>query len=97
MARSIRMAGSAQRSLAWALATAAASSFLAVGLTACGGGSGSSGDVVARVGETAITRAAVSHWMGTLAGGDYYVMSSQHTVPAGLVSDPPDYAGCVAS
>lgn len=108
MARSIRMAGSTQRSLAqrslarrslaWALAAAAASSFLAVGLTACGGGgSSSSDDVIARVGETAITRTAVSHWMGALAGGDYYVMSSQHTVPAGLVSDPPDYAGCVAS
>jgi hypothetical protein len=34
--------------------------------------------------------------MATLAGGDYYELSGRHTVPAGLVSDPPDYAGCVA-
>jgi hypothetical protein len=34
--------------------------------------------------------------MGTLAGGDYYELSGRHAVPAGLVSDPPDYAGCVA-
>lgn len=59
--------------------------------------SGAGGKVVARVGSTAITRGAVSHWMETLAGGDYYELSKQHTVPAGLVSDPPDYPRCVAS
>lgn len=96
MAGSVRIAGSVQRSLAWALAVAA-SSFLAVGLTACGGGSDSSGDIVARVGGSAITRAAVSHWMATWAGRDYFELSGRRTVPADLVSDPPDYAGCVTS
>src|SRR5690242_17751751 len=96
MTGSVRMAGSFRRVLAWVVA-AIVSSFVAVGLTACGGGgggaSGASGDVVARVGGAAITRAAVSHWMATLAGGDYYELSGRRPVPTGLVSDPPDYAG----
>jgi hypothetical protein len=54
-------------------------------------------DVVATVGDVPITRAAVSHWMQTLAGGDYYELSGRHTVPGELVSDPPDYPRCVAS
>ncbi len=64
------------------------------GLTACGGGG--SGDVVAQVGETSISRGELSHWMSTLAGGDFYDLSEEHTVPAGLVSEPPNYAACVA-
>lgn len=90
------MAGSGQRLLTWVLA-AVASSFVALGLAACGGEGSSSGVVVARVGGSVITRAAVSHWMATLAGGDYFELSGQHTVPAGLVSDPPDYPRCIAS
>lgn len=73
------------------------------GMTACGGGERSagatgvgSGEVVAQVGSTPITRAAVSHWMSTLAGGDYHQLSGKETVPAGLVSDPPNYPACVA-
>jgi hypothetical protein len=93
------MSGSFSKSLVWVLAVAV-SSFVAVGLTACGGGggsaSGASGDVVANVGQTAITKAAVSHWMATLAGGDYYELSGRRPVPTGLVSDPPDYPDCVA-
>ncbi|HEY4452292.1 MAG TPA: hypothetical protein VGN13_11950 [Solirubrobacteraceae bacterium] len=38
----------------------------------------------------------MSHWMSTLAGGDFYELSRGHTVPTGLVSDPPDYRACVA-
>jgi hypothetical protein len=56
----------------------------------------SGGAVVARVGSTPITQAAVSHWMKTLAGGDYYELSSGNTLPDGLVSEPPNYAKCVA-
>lgn len=66
----------------------------AMSLSACGGGT--SGDVVAQVGETSITKADLNHWMSTLAGGDFYEISSGHTVPAGLVSEPPNYAACVA-
>jgi hypothetical protein len=76
-------------------------------LTACGAGGGNAsgassstssqaGEVVARVGATPITTAAVNHWMATLAGGDYYEVSVGHTVPEGLVSDPPRYSVCVA-
>lgn len=74
-----------------------------MGVTACGGGSGSqkqdaaaAHQVVATVNGTPITRAQVNHWMATLAGRDYYAVSHRLTIPAGLVSDPPDYAGCVA-
>jgi hypothetical protein len=78
---------------------------LAMGLAACGGSSSpssstsssSAGEVVARVGGSSITRAAVNHWMGQLEGEDYYELSHGHTVPAGLVSDPPDYAVCVSN
>lgn len=67
------------------------------GVTACGS-SGSSGDrVVGQVDGTTITQAEVSHWMGTLVGGSYNELSHGHKVPAGLVSDPPDYSKCVAS
>jgi len=76
-------------------------------LAACGGGGGNAngassstssqaGEVVARVGATPITRAQVNHWMSTVAGGDYYEVSFGHTVPEGLVSDPPRYGACVA-
>jgi hypothetical protein len=70
------------------------SACLAAGLlTACGGGS--SDEVVANVGSATITKAEIKHWMSTLAGGDYYEVSRNHTVPAGLVSEPADYSTCV--
>lgn len=65
-------------------------------LVGCGGGSGTSGDTVAQVGARAITKTAISHWMGTLAGGDYNELSAGKTVPEGLASDPPRYSACVA-
>jgi hypothetical protein len=55
-----------------------------------------SGEVVAKVGATPITKGQVNHWMATLAGGDYYELSRKHTIPANLVSDPPRYAVCVS-
>jgi hypothetical protein len=64
------------------------------GLTACGGGS--SDEVVAHVGDTAITKPAVNHWMATLVGGDYNELSGGRRVPEGLVSEPPSYPSCVA-
>jgi hypothetical protein len=69
-------------------------SLAVAGLVACGGGS--SGEVVAQVGGSRITRAEVNHWMSTLAGGDFYEISKRHMVPAGLVSEPPDYGACAA-
>ena len=73
--------------------------FVAVGLavagvTGCGGGT--SGEVVAQVGGSSITKAELDHWMSTEAGGDFYELSAGHTVPEGLVSEPPNYAACVA-
>jgi len=65
-----------------------------IALTACSGGSDSG--AVAQVGDVTITKAAINHWMGTLAGGDYYQLSGRQTLPAGLVSEPPDYPACVA-
>jgi hypothetical protein len=55
-----------------------------------------SGEVVVRVGDQAITRGQVNHWMATLAGGDYYELSAGHRIPEGLVSDPPRFGACVA-
>jgi hypothetical protein len=72
----------------------AAAALLAAGLAACGGSG--SGEVLASVGGSPISQSAVSHWMASLAGGDYWEASHGHPLPVGLVSDPPDYAKCVA-
>lgn len=69
---------------------------IALEVTACGGGS-VSGDALAQVGGTAITRADLNHWMATLSAGDFYEVSRNHRVPASLVSEPPNYAACVTS
>ena len=75
-----------------------AASVVLVGMSACGGGSsGPSGEVVAKIGGTTVTRPELSHWMSTLAGGDFYEIGRGHAVPARLASEPPDYAACVAS
>jgi hypothetical protein len=76
-------------------ALALSTTCVAIGaLAACGGGG--SANVVAQVGADPITKASVSHWMATLAGGDYYQLSGKRTIPEGLVSEPPNYARCVA-
>jgi hypothetical protein len=63
--------------------------------------SGASSEVVAQVGSAPITRAQVSHWMTTFARNDYAAVSQiaahDTSVPEGLVSDPPNYARCVAA
>ncbi len=69
-------------------------SLAVAGLAACGGGT--AGDVVAQVGGSQVTKSELSHWMSTLAGGDFYEISKKHTVPAGLVAEPPNYGVCVA-
>jgi hypothetical protein len=82
-----------------ARALAAVTTLLVVsGIAGCGGGTskGLSGDVIARVGSAEIARATLNHWMATVVGGDYFQVEGT-TVPAGLVSDPANYAGCVAS
>ena len=63
------------------------------GVAGCGGGT--SGEVVAQVGASSITKAELNHWMTTEAGGDFYELSAGHTMPEGLVSEPPNYAACV--
>jgi hypothetical protein len=69
-----------------------------LGVSACGGGrDAASGAVVARVAGAPITKPQLSHWMSTLAGGDFYEIGRHHAVPARLVSEPPDYAACVTS
>jgi len=72
-----------------------AAAIAATCIAACGGGSSS--QVVAKVGDTPITKAEINHWMSTLAGGDYYEVSRKHLIPAGLVSDPANYLGCVSN
>lgn len=83
-------------------------SLAVAGLAACGGGTssdgtsskgipggGTSSEAVVQAGGSAITKAEINHWMSTLAGGDFYEIAHKHTVPAGLVSEPPNYAACV--
>jgi hypothetical protein len=92
--RAARLSGRPRRSRIVPLACCSmALAITCVGLAACGG----SGDAVAHVGAHAIMKSEVSHWMGTLAGGDYNEVSHGHTVPAGLVSDPANYPRCVRS
>jgi hypothetical protein len=64
---------------------------MAIGLSACGSG----GDVIARVGDAAITKGELNHWMNVFIAGDFEEVSHGRAVPAGLVSEPPDDAGCV--
>jgi hypothetical protein len=73
---------------ALALATAA---LLALALSACGGAE----KTVATVGQSKISQATLSHWMTTQLGSDYQGAVGKQA-PLGLVSDPPDYAGCLS-
>jgi hypothetical protein len=79
----------------WLLAAATALFLTACGGTASTGAASSTGaEAVAHVGQVAITRAAVNHWMTALAGVDYYNLAQQ-SFPNGLAEDPPNYSGCV--
>ena len=65
-------------------------------MSGCGGSSGMPESAVAQVGGTSITRAALGHWMASLVGEDYF----QHVgarAPQGLVSEPPNYQGCLTA
>jgi hypothetical protein len=66
-----------------------------IGLSACGGG-GIPGNSVAVVGGTPITKSELTHWMSTMAGGDFDEISGI-IAPKGLVSDPPNYGACMAN
>lgn len=84
-------------------AAAVAVAALAIAVASgCGGGQKQEGSgakqsqVVANVNGTPITRAQVAHWMQYYAASTYYAASHRGTIPAGLVSDPPNYGRCVA-
>lgn len=103
----------AVRGLARTGQVAIAVSLALLGMSACGGGRGAAGvshanptggdhsdltgEVVAKVGDTTVTRSELSHWMATLAGGDFYEIGKGHAVPVRLASEPPDYTACVDS
>jgi hypothetical protein len=58
--------------------------------------SATANSVVVHEGNVPITRAVVNHWMQIDAAGDYYSLSHERIIPAGLVSDPPNYPRCVS-
>jgi len=81
---------------------------IAVGLTACGGGSSAHdaatpgggdpaapipADAVARVGSTVISKATLNHEMTATFGGDYFEIIHS-PAPRGVVAEPPDYPAC---
>lgn len=65
---------------------------LALGLSSCGAGRDA---VVVRVGNRSITEATVEHWTAVEAILAYEA-SPSHSVPKGVIPDPPAYADCVA-
>jgi hypothetical protein len=78
------------------IAAIAAVALSLAGVCGCGGGAHDSSDGVAQIGSTSFTKATVSKWMSTLAGGDFYELA-HITAPSGLVSDPPDFSRCAAA
>lgn len=50
-------------------------------------------DSVALIGEIPITKANLNHWMHSMVGGDYWERFIKRA-PAGLVSEPANYAQC---
>jgi hypothetical protein len=63
-------------------------------ISGCGGTGPGEGKVIARVGATPIPEATLRHWTATWIKDDYYQALGRQA-PAGLASDPPDYASCV--
>ena len=55
------------------------------------------GRVIATVNGIAVTKEEVSAWMEALAGVDFFQVGRGRTLPAGLVSDPANYATCVTN
>ena len=78
------------------IATLVVVALCALGGAGCGGDAGIPGNAVAMVGETAITRASLDHWMSALFGGDYFEKLGR-VAPRGLVSAPPKYSSCLAA
>jgi hypothetical protein len=68
----------------------------AVGAGGCGGDPGIPGNAVAQVGNEAIGKATVDHWMSAFLRGDYYEKVGA-IMPRGLFPEPPDYATCVST
>jgi foldase protein PrsA len=65
-----------------------------VGLAACG--SGSSGEIVARVqGVGSISKATLDHWIPVEAVVLYQEYPTK-PVPSGVIPDPPNYTACIA-
>jgi hypothetical protein len=64
-------------------------------VASCGGGD-PSGDIVAQVGNTPISRALLNEWMEAVTGGDYFEHLSK-VAPRGLATDPPNYPRCIAT
>jgi hypothetical protein len=48
------------------------------------------------VGTRPITKAMLNRWMAPMVGGDFYE-STHLRAPRGLVSEPPNYAACIAA
>lgn len=71
-------------------------SVAAADITACGTSTHRPVPVnaVAVVGNTAITRATLNHWMSSIAGGDFYE-HFERRAPRGLAAEPPDYPRCL--
>jgi hypothetical protein len=69
--------------------------FILVATNLSGCGSGSSSEVVARVGTVPITKALLDHWTGIEAIAVYERMPNG-PVPKGLVPDPPRYTACMS-
>lgn len=65
--------------------------FIAVGVSACGGGI--PGDAVVSVGGTPITKATFNHWMAIAAAGAATSEPGKSKPP---VPEPPSYTACIA-
>jgi hypothetical protein len=70
--------------------------FAGLAVVGCGGTAGNGDPVVAQVGSTKITESTLHHWMATFVRGDFYATIGTKA-PAGLATDPPNYAACVAA
>jgi hypothetical protein len=64
-------------------------------LAACGGSRDLSHETVAQVGDYAVTKTLLNQWMTEKVGEDFYEITA-HEAPSRLVSEPADYAACVA-
>jgi foldase protein PrsA len=65
--------------------------FVALGLSACGGGI--PGNAVVQVGGTPITKATFEHWMSVAAAS---TAASGTAASKPVIPDPPNYAACIA-